>query len=178
MVRRSVWERTGGFDPDYFMYGEDLDLSLRIRLLGMHVGVVPSALVEHAYEFDKGRRKWFWLERNRWLTLIRVYPTPVLALLAPALVLSEFAVLLLAAKGGWLSAKLRAHAALATSLPSLARRRAIVQRTRRVDAETFAAALSATVDSPYLSRARLLYPLVWLQERYWRAVRMCLALHR
>jgi GT2 family glycosyltransferase len=35
MVRRNVLEQTGGFDPDFFMYGEDIDLSYRIQQIKM-----------------------------------------------------------------------------------------------------------------------------------------------
>jgi GT2 family glycosyltransferase len=34
MVRREAFEKIGGFDEDFFMYGEDIDLSLRIYQLG------------------------------------------------------------------------------------------------------------------------------------------------
>ncbi len=34
IVRRSVLEKTGGFDERFFMYAEDIDLSWRIRLAG------------------------------------------------------------------------------------------------------------------------------------------------
>ena len=34
MVRRQVFEIANGFDEDFFMYGEDIDLSLRIDQLG------------------------------------------------------------------------------------------------------------------------------------------------
>ena len=34
MVKRQVLEKTGGFDEQFFMYGEDIDLSYRIRQAG------------------------------------------------------------------------------------------------------------------------------------------------
>ena len=89
VVRRSAWDELDGFDDSYFLYGEDLDLGLRLWLAGKRVGVEPRARVVHAYEFDKGTQKWFLLERNRWRTLIAVYPASLLALLAPALLAAE-----------------------------------------------------------------------------------------
>ena len=44
---RSLWERLGGFDERFFMYGEDTDLSLRARALGCHVRVTPDATIIH-----------------------------------------------------------------------------------------------------------------------------------
>src|SRR3954451_4994762 len=96
VVRREAWDAVGGFDERYFMYGEDLDLSLRLRLAGWGVGVVPAARVAHDYEFAKGDYKWFYLERNRWWTVLGVYPARLLWLLAPALFVFEV-VLVLAA---------------------------------------------------------------------------------
>jgi len=34
MIRREVLDKTKGFDEDFFMYGEDIDLSLRITRSG------------------------------------------------------------------------------------------------------------------------------------------------
>lgn len=34
VLPRSAWEVTGGFDTNYFMYCEDVDLSIRLRLAG------------------------------------------------------------------------------------------------------------------------------------------------
>jgi GT2 family glycosyltransferase len=171
-IRREAWAALGGFDEAYFMYGEDLELSLRLRLAGWETGIAPGARVAHHYAFDKGARKWFLLERNRWWTLLTTYPRPLLVLLAPALLGLEAALLAIAARDGWLGAKLRAQAAVLRSLPSLPARRRRVQATRRIGAAAFAAALSAELDSPYLSVPR---PAAVLQRAYWRAVRALLA---
>ncbi|MEI7637693.1 MAG: glycosyltransferase family 2 protein [Syntrophus sp. (in: bacteria)] len=37
----------GGFDEDYFLYGEDEDLCLRIRRMGLQIGFIEAARVVH-----------------------------------------------------------------------------------------------------------------------------------
>ncbi len=174
VVRRDAWESSGGFDLRYFMYGEDVDLSLRLRLAGWGVGIVPAARVEHDYEFAKGGYKWFYLERNRWWTLIGAYPAPLLALLAPGLLGLELALLAVAAAGGWLPEKLRAQRAVIGSLGWAWRRRRAIQATARIDAGVFAGGLGATLDSPYLGGAARVKPLAALQAAYWALVRRAL----
>jgi GT2 family glycosyltransferase len=47
MVRRSALDQIGGFDTDFFMYGEDLDLCLRLKERGWKIFYVPSAVAIH-----------------------------------------------------------------------------------------------------------------------------------
>jgi GT2 family glycosyltransferase len=47
LIRREAIDRVGLFDPDFFMYGEDLDLCYRIRAAGWKVWYVPSAMAVH-----------------------------------------------------------------------------------------------------------------------------------
>ena len=47
MIRRSLLERYGGFDPDFFMYFEDVELCHRISKVGYEVHSVPSAKIIH-----------------------------------------------------------------------------------------------------------------------------------
>ena len=173
-VRREAWEAVDGFEPSYFLYGEDLDLSLRLWLAGYGVGMTPSARVEHDYEFVKGPGKWFLLERNRWRTLLAAYPTPLLLLLSPALLAFELALLPVAAQGGWLGPKLRAQAAVLRDMPGELRRRRRVQGHRRIGARAFAELLTDDLDSDYLGPAARIGPIVALQRLYWRMVRALL----
>lgn len=47
LMRRSDWERLGGFDPDFFMYAEEADLCLRARRFGIRCVVTPDAVIVH-----------------------------------------------------------------------------------------------------------------------------------
>jgi N-acetylglucosaminyl-diphospho-decaprenol L-rhamnosyltransferase len=47
LVPRTVWEELGGFDTRFFMYGEDVDLSLRAGAAGYRPVFVPDAVVTH-----------------------------------------------------------------------------------------------------------------------------------
>jgi hypothetical protein len=174
VVRRTAWERAGGFDERYFMYGEDLDLSLRLRLAGHGVGLAPAARVAHEYAFTKGDYKWFYLERNRWWTVLAAYPAPLLALVLPALLVFEVVLLLASWRGGWLRAKLRAQAAVVRDLPRILARRRAVQATRTVSAREFADGFVASLDSPNLAMGRAVPGAEPLQALYWRLVRALL----
>jgi N-acetylglucosaminyl-diphospho-decaprenol L-rhamnosyltransferase len=175
-VRRQTWERVGGFEERYFMYGEDLDLGLRIRLNGLGVGLVPAARVEHDYDFHKGERKWFLLERNRWWTVLSDYPPGLLVALGPALLAAELALLAIAARDGWLRAKLRSQGAVLRELPQIIKRRRVVQARRAVGAAEASRHLSATLENPNLGDVARTPGLAALQRWYWHAVRAVLRL--
>jgi N-acetylglucosaminyl-diphospho-decaprenol L-rhamnosyltransferase len=174
VIRRGAWTQLDGFDDSYFLYGEDCELGLRLWLIGHRVGVEPRARVLHDYVFDKGPRKWFLLERNRWRTVVALYPARLLALLAPALLVAELGLLLVAARDGWLIAKLRANLAATLGVRRALRRRAAVQAQRRIDDAAFAGVLTGSLDSPYLRR--LPSALVRAQSWYFSAVRLLLRL--
>jgi len=47
LVRRAAFEAVGGFDPRIFMYGEDVDLSWRLRAKGWRLLYLPRLAVVH-----------------------------------------------------------------------------------------------------------------------------------
>jgi GT2 family glycosyltransferase len=169
-ILRERLEAVGGFAGGFFLYHEDVDLSLRLRLEGARLGVEPAARVDHEYEFAKGAVKWRSLERNRWATLIRTYPAALLAAVVPALFATELALLVVAARGGWLRAKLAAWGDIVRALPGTWRERGRIQRRRVSRAAEFARGLTADLDSPYLGTVAR-SPLVRSVLRaYWRGV--------
>lgn len=52
LFRRSAFDAVGGFEPRIFMYGEDVDLSWRLRARGFRLRYLPRCGVVHrAYKF-------------------------------------------------------------------------------------------------------------------------------
>ncbi|PWJ12893.1 glycosyltransferase family 2 protein [Jannaschia seohaensis] len=47
LIPRALWDRLGGFDLKYFMYGEEADLCLRAGRLGYRPVVTPEAEIMH-----------------------------------------------------------------------------------------------------------------------------------
>jgi GT2 family glycosyltransferase len=59
LIERVLWDRLGGFDKDFFMYGEDADLCLRAAALGLRPAITPDATIVHyggATEQDSARK--------------------------------------------------------------------------------------------------------------------------
>jgi len=47
MITRQLWDELGGFDPAFFMYGEETDLCLRARARGFRPMITPDAVLVH-----------------------------------------------------------------------------------------------------------------------------------
>jgi GT2 family glycosyltransferase len=47
MIRREVYEKVGGLDEDFFMYGEDIDWCYRIKKAGWKIYYVPTTQIIH-----------------------------------------------------------------------------------------------------------------------------------
>jgi hypothetical protein len=48
LTARSTWDRLGGFDETYLIYGEDQDLCLRAAAAGCRPSITPAAQIVHA----------------------------------------------------------------------------------------------------------------------------------
>jgi GT2 family glycosyltransferase len=137
-MSRAVWDRLGGFEPQFFMYHDDAELSLRCLLRGLRIVYVPDAVIVHRYEFSRNPRKLYLIERNRLIMVLSSFELRTLLLLAPALVAVEACMLALSIGEGWAPAKLQSWRWLLSHLPFLRRRRREVQASRVVDDRSIA----------------------------------------
>ncbi len=61
LVRRELFLEAGGFDPDYFIYYEDVDLGWRLNVMGYDVWYTSEASVNHRHHGTTGT----WNEHRR-----------------------------------------------------------------------------------------------------------------
>ncbi len=64
LCRRSAIDSVGGFDENYFLYAEDLDLSVRLRKSGWRLVTLPVEWATHVEGASSG--SWWFRERNWW----------------------------------------------------------------------------------------------------------------
>lgn len=75
MVRRSVLDETGWFDPDFFLYYEETEMTARIRRAGYKVVNIPSVRITHleSKSFKKKDVRSEYVRQGRELYLNKVY---------------------------------------------------------------------------------------------------------
>lgn len=133
LYRRTEALAAGGFDEDYFCFGEDVDLGFRLRLAGHAIRYVPEAVVEHVGgASSEGRLATYLGHRNLLWTLVKNTPGPLLpAALLAHLSQSIFLGVLLGSRGRG-GAFARAKWDALAGLGKFWRKRRGVQASRRV----------------------------------------------
>lgn len=99
LAPQAVLQAIGSFDETYFMYFEDTNLSMRAKLAGFGLLCEPAAVLTHYYKLGMSPMKFYYLERNRLLTLWQVLSRKTCRQLLPALLVTELFMWLFALRG-------------------------------------------------------------------------------
>jgi GT2 family glycosyltransferase len=138
LMPRAVFDELGGFDEDFFASHEDVDLSYRARLRGYRVRYVPDAIVRHHGSATLGRhssRAIFYGQRNLEWVYLKNSPASILCRTAPGHLLYDLAAAAYFVRAGEGWTFIQAKAAALAAMPAILRKRAAVQRSRRVGAD-------------------------------------------
>ncbi|MCX6646064.1 MAG: glycosyltransferase family 2 protein, partial [bacterium] len=86
-IEAEVFEKSGGFDHDYFAYYEDVDLGWRLHLMGEVIMYCEKAVVHHntgsTGKFLPPATKWFLQERNALQNVFKNYSDEYFAKILP-----------------------------------------------------------------------------------------------
>lgn len=95
IIRKKVIDEVGGFDPEFFIYQEDVDICWRIRLIGNQIKIVENAICQNKGGgisdtfYDSGKYqikfdselinvplyKFYYSQKNRIRTMLKNYST-------------------------------------------------------------------------------------------------------
>ena len=158
MIRKNLFDNLGGFDEDYFMFHEDIDLAWRVQISGYSIGVSEDAVVYHYLganagggELTKENRfvtttfRRYYCERNNIATLLKNYSLIYLLFIFPVYLLISLVELFLFTITGKIPvvrAYLKAYWWNIRNLKQTLRKRILVQRNRKLGDSAILARMS------------------------------------
>ena len=107
IFRREALEQVGLFDEESWMYNEDQELPWRMKLNGWRCVIVPKAVAHTKYEFQRSIKKYYWMDRNRIISILICYKIPTLILILPAFIAMVLVHILFSLKVCWFNDNVR-----------------------------------------------------------------------
>lgn len=148
--RRSMLEQVGFLDADFFMIYEDVDLSFRAQLSGFRCVYVPKAIVYHHYRSTI--KKWpalqvFYSQRNIDFVYWKNLPLALILRSAPRRLLYELGSALYFFRLGSGGPFLRAKLDVLLGLPSVLKKRRVIQKQNTLTGSQLRGLLGGSVFS-------------------------------
>ncbi len=73
VLPKKIFDKIAGFDADFFLYGEDPDVCLRVRKLGYQIGYFPGVSVKHIGGTSERGTDWYELTLKKQKALYLFY---------------------------------------------------------------------------------------------------------
>lgn len=106
IIKKEVLQKIGGYDENFYMYHDDIDISLKARLAGYEIRLAPQSMLFHKYEFPRSAQMIYHMEKNRWLTFLTIYSLPTTLIILPIFLLFESGMIFYSIITGWWPKKL------------------------------------------------------------------------
>ncbi len=135
VYRRDKFIICGGFDEDFFCYAEDLDLGIRMHLLGSNCIQVRSAIIKHVGSGVTGRRSSFTVYhglRNQFWIFFKNTPSILLPILIPFFLSGQLSMLVKYSIGGCGKDAFKAYKDALLNIKLILRKRKSIQKLRKI----------------------------------------------
>lgn len=164
----------GYFNPEFFMYHEDADLGWRIWLAGFTCMLAPKSVVYHKYEFSRSIKKYYFMERNRYLVVLQNYKLATLLLITPACLVMEAGLLLYSFVTGFWIQKFKAYGYFLNlkSWQKIFKARKFVQAHRKVSDREVVKRFVGRIDFQDIDNPILKYIANPIFNLYWQVVKI------
>ncbi|MGI0061531.1 MAG: glycosyltransferase family 2 protein [Nitrosotalea sp.] len=130
-----VMKKIGYVDSLFFAYHDDVDFGWRALLLGIQSYYEPKSVVYHygSQTLEWSKKKFFLLERNRWICLLTLYSKTTLVKIFPLLILVEIGMCIFFLRKGMGLEKLRSYFSLIRMRKDIKERKERIMKNRKFD---------------------------------------------
>lgn len=141
LIRKNFVDEFGYlFDPDYFIYAEDLDLGLRIRLTGKKIIFEPKAMMYHMHtvtmQSTSQALATFLMERNLLITFFKIISAESIVFCIPYVLFARFIAIVkdvATLKIKFVFSRLKAILFILLNISLILKKRRQVQKFRKVN---------------------------------------------
>ncbi len=161
------------YNEEYYMYHDDLELSLKTKLAGYKIILAPLSRIFHKYEFSRSTKMIYFMERNRYLTLFIFYPRSFLFLIFLPLFAFDVAFLFYSFLGGWFKEEMKIYKYFlkTDNYNKIFTARDKVKKISRVPFKDLARDFSGKIEFQEIANPLLDYFVNPLTNWYWRLIK-------
>ena len=109
IVKKEVIDKIGGYNEEYYMYHDDMEIGWKAKLAGYKIVLAPKSIMRHKYDFARSVLMLYYMERNRHIAMLTFYSPRTLLLIFPAAVFMDLGILLYSVPSGWFITKLKVY---------------------------------------------------------------------
>lgn len=174
IVKKEAYIEIGGWNEEYFMYHDDMEFSLKIRLLGYKIVLAPKSVIYHKYEFSRSVKMLYFMERNRYLLLFTFYPCHLILLLLPALFILDLGMLFFSIVKGWFGTWLKSRAYFLNpfSLVKILKYRREIHKNKKVSFKEISRYMSGSLDFIEIDNYVLRNIANPILNFYWKVIKL------
>ncbi len=174
IIRSCVWQEIGGYDEEFYMYHDDLELSLKVKLAGYHIILAPCSVIYHKYEFSRSVNMIYYMERNRYLTMLLFYPKYLLLLISPIALVLDIAMLFYSFINSWLSSKLKVYLYFLSysNWRNIIAKRRQLKKIKKINFNELASNFSGSIDFQEINNPLLKYIFNPISKLYWQLIKL------
>ncbi len=173
LISSILFKKINGYNEMFYMYHDDIELSLKARLSGYRACLANKAHVYHKYEMSRSLNMLYFMERNRFLTILLFYKIRTILLILPILIVIEIGLIIYSIANDWFNVKLKAIKYFLSfrNIVIISKERKKVQKLRKVSEKefvsSFVGSLSFENKPSFLTKA--ISPILSI---YWKIIKL------
>lgn len=136
VYKKSLFDKIGYFDEDFFAYLEDIDFCFRANLLNEHCTYNPKAIVYHIGGGTSKKIKdfsFFLMQRNSLLVILKNFPIKILIISTIPLLIGQARAIMSGIKHGKLKLIIKSYIYILINFKKILKKRKVIQDGKTIN---------------------------------------------